>query len=469
MSAPSIAVDFVRSLDRAALPPPVLAAARRHLLDLLGVAAAGARTELGGIVAEHAVAEFGAGRDRRTVGPPGARLLFDGRRASASGAALAGGMRIDSIDAHDGHRLTKGHVGCGVLPAVLAAAELRRGGDGAPASEEELLVALVVGYEIGTRAGIALHRTAADYHTSGAWVAIAAAAVVARLLGLDAAATREAFGIAEYHGPRSPMMRVIDHPSMLKDGSGWGAMAGVSAALLARRGFSGSPAATVEGMDVSDLWADLGTRWYTSEQYIKLYPVCRWAQPAIAAALALKGAHGVDVEDVESVSIGTFAASARLDARAPATTEQAQYSLPFPVACALVHGRVGVAEIDGRGLADERVLALSRAIEVREVATYTAAFPAERRSDVTIVRRDGRTLESGPTLAAGDPEAPLDEATLEAKFRALATPALGVSRAASLLAAARRFGDAPSLSSFETLVYAGTDGAEAACGAVSSR
>ena len=453
------AVAFALELDRSAIPDAALGAARRHLLDLLGVAAAGSATRLSRIVSDHAVGQFGGTE---------ARLLFDGRRASATGAALAGAATIDSVDAHDGHRLTKGHVGCGVLPALLAAAELaggavdgsadgpvdgRAGGPARAPSEEDALVALVAGYEIGTRAGIALHRTASDYHTSGAWVAIAAAAVACRLLGLGAGATREALGIAEYHGPRSPMMRVIDHPTMLKDGSGWGAMAGVSAALLARGGFTGSPAATVEGGDVADLWDDLGTRWRVAEQYVKPYPVCRWAQPAIAAALALRAGHGFAADAIEAVSIGTFAAAARLDARAPATTEEAQYSLPFPVAAALARGRVDVAAIEGAGLRDPEVLALAARIEVRVEPAHEALFPAERWSDVSVRLADGRALASGRTAAPGDPESPLDGAALEAKFRGLAEPVLGAERAGRLIGAAGRFGDAPSLEAFGGLVY----------------
>ncbi|WIW57009.1 MmgE/PrpD family protein (plasmid) [Mesorhizobium mediterraneum] len=142
-----------------------------------------------------------------------ARLLFDGRKASPAGAALAGGMTIDALDAHDGHRLTKGHVGCGVLPALMAMSEAEGELD-----DRAFLAGLVIGYEIGTRAGIALHRTASDYHTSGAWVALAAAALGARVLCLDNVRTREALGIAEYHGPRSQMMRCIDAPN---DGKGW--------------------------------------------------------------------------------------------------------------------------------------------------------------------------------------------------------------------------------------------------------
>ena len=113
------------------------------------------------------------------------------------------------------------------------------------------------------------------------------AAVTARRLGLNEDQTRHALGIAEYHGPRLPMMRGVDYPTMVKDGSGWGAMAGVSAGLMAGSGFTGAPALTVEGADVAGIWADLGDRWLITEQYFKPYAVCRWAQPAIAGALAL--------------------------------------------------------------------------------------------------------------------------------------------------------------------------------------
>ncbi|MFQ5611494.1 MAG: hypothetical protein ACE5H9_05120 [Anaerolineae bacterium] len=97
--------------------------------------------------------------------------------------------------------------------------------------------------------------------------------------GLSAEQTRQAMGIAEYHGPRSQMMRCIDHPTMLKDGSGWGAMAGVNAGMLAAQGFTGAPALTVESEAVASCWADLGSRWLIMEQGFKPHAVCWWAQP----------------------------------------------------------------------------------------------------------------------------------------------------------------------------------------------
>ena len=286
--------EFLHSADADTIPEEKLGLGRKWLLDLLGVAAGATGTAMSRLVRNHAAEHFAPNQRK-------AAILFDGRLVSPGGAALAGGMTIDALDAHDGHKLTKGHVGCGVLPALLAFTQAEKLTD-----DRAFLASLVVGYEIGTRAGIALHRTASDYHTSGAWIAIATAALGARVMKLDTARTRDAIGIAEYHGPRSQMMRVIDQPTMLKDGSGWGAMAGVSAAYLAAGGFTGAPALTVEGDDVSDLWSNLGQTWRISEQYFKHYPICRWAQPSVQAVLDLRRAHNLRSEDVEAIEITTF-------------------------------------------------------------------------------------------------------------------------------------------------------------------
>lgn len=224
-------IRFIQDTRYEDLPEPVVQDAIRALVDTLGVGMCAVQTDMSRIIQNHAQAMFG-GRD--------AQIWPEGKTASAAGAALANGTTIDSLDAHDGHKLTKGHVGCGVIPSAIAMAQAEKMNDA-----REFLTLITIGYEIGTRAGIALHRSSCDYHTSGAWVALAVAAMGARILGLDDTRTREALGIAEYHGPRSQMMRNIDTPTMVKDGSGWGAMAGVSAAYLARDGFTGAPAVSM--------------------------------------------------------------------------------------------------------------------------------------------------------------------------------------------------------------------------------
>ncbi|MEM1039631.1 MAG: MmgE/PrpD family protein [Pseudomonadota bacterium] len=427
-------VDFIHSLSFRDINGERAALAIRALTDTLGVAVGGSTTDLSRIIRNHAVEHFAAGPSTKP-----AHLFCDGRAVSAAGAALANGMTIDALDAHDGLKPTKGHVGCGVVASLLALAEAN-----GVASSHDLLTALSVGYEIGSRAGIALHATASDYHTSGAWIALGAAAMGARLMGLSSELTLEALGIAEYHGPRSQMMRCIDHPTMVKDGSGWGAMAGVSSAYLAQGGFTGAPAISLTGQKVEPIWNDMGTRWYIAEQYIKLYPVCRWAQPAVEAALALKRDHAIMTDSIARVDVTTFAEAARLAARHPATTEEAQYSLPFPLAAALVYDTVSAKDVAQTGLTDPTTHPIRDRIHMQTAERYDAEFPARRFADVAITLRDGTVLKSAPTEAIGDPEDPVDKATIDAKFRALTEPVLGAKRADQLHAAIQALeGDGP--------------------------
>lgn len=434
--------DFLHQTGADSLPDAALAFGRRWLLDLLGVAAGGMETRLSRIARDHAVEHFGPGRRR-------SRVLFDGRVASPAGAALAGGMTIDALDGHDGHRLTKGHVGCGTFPALFALAEAE-----ARMDDRDFLASLVIGYEIGTRAGIALHRTVPDYHTSGAWVAVAVAALGARILGLDAARTREAIGIAEYHGPRSQMMRCIDHPTMVKDGSGWGAMAGVSAAYLAADGFTGAPAITVESAEVADLWADLGSTWRIAEQYCKPYPVCRWAQPPMQAVLDLRAEHGLTSDQVERIEITTFHESCRLASGVPQTTEEAQYSTAYPTAVALVRGKVTPSDLTEARFGDPEIRRIAEGMTVAESASYNAAYPARRFAHVMLVLKDGRQLQSPPTEAFGDPKAAADMAQVRAKFYAYAAPMLGNDRAAAIEVAVDRLGDGCGMAALSELILA---------------
>lgn len=413
-------ISFTLNTQFDDLPEQVISDALRGLTDTIGVAIAASETELSRIIRNHASEQFAAGSRLSAV------LWQDGRRVSPAGATLANAMTTDALDAHDGSKPTKGHVGCGVVAATLALSE--------DCSGPELITRIAIGYELGTRAGVALHATAQDYHTSGAWIALACAAITARALKLNPAQTREAVGIAEYHGPRSQMMRCIDHPTMVKDGSGWGAMAGVSAGFLARDGFTGAPALTIEHKNVADIWADLTQRWYISEQYIKLYPVCRWAQPAVEAVLELIHEHALSPEDVVGVHIEAFHEACRLTA-IPTTTEQAQYSLPFAVACMVRYGTIGVTEVGPQGYNDTKTIALARNVIVSQRPEFDAVFPSRRISLAHLTLADGTTLTSSAKEAVGDPEEPVTAALIEEKFKRLAGPVMGDANALTLLQA----------------------------------
>ena len=291
---------FATNLAFDDLPEDMIKLLRRSFLDTLGVAAIGSQTEMSHIARRGALALFGAG----TAG--GSRVLMDGRSLSPAGAAMAGAFMIDSIDAHDGTTPNKGHAGSAIFPALLAVADSLRQ-NGRQITGQDFAIWLALAYEISYRAGQVQHATCPDYHTSGAWTAVGVAAVVARMIGCDAEQIRHAAGIGEYHGPRSQMMRCIDFPTMLRDGVGWGAPSGVTAAYLAREGFTGAPALTCDSKEAAPFWDDLGIRWLTLEHtHYKLYPCCRWAHSSIDGAQKLMTDNALHHSDIAKIEIRTF-------------------------------------------------------------------------------------------------------------------------------------------------------------------
>ncbi len=424
---PTCFSDFALG-DGGDIPESALNMAALLLADTLGVAAGAALLDVSCIARDLSLDLYAAGVEAWS-----APFLFDGRRASMVGAAYAAATQIDNLDAHDGYNPTRGHIGCAIVPALFAFAERCP-----KLSGRDALKAMVVGYEIAARAGLALHATVSDYHTSGAWNGLGVASMGCRLLGADSNHLRQAVGIAEYHGPRSQMMREIDNPSMLHDGSGMGALVGVTATLAALRGFEGAPAITIEADDVAPFWSDLGTAWTIESNYIKPYPICRWAHAAIDAVWRIRREIDVSVEEIAEVRIGTFRESSRLFAGMPASTSEAQYSLAFSVATMLVKGRISPMDVQGVALADPVVGSLLGKIKVEEVERHSARFPEGRWSDVRITLKDGRSLNSGDVNARGGPEEPMSLHEVKEKFHVMAEPGLNSDRADALWSACLR-------------------------------
>jgi 2-methylcitrate dehydratase PrpD len=417
--------DFILGGD---IPEAAVDRTALLLIDTLGVAAGAAGMTAGRIAREHAARFMAA-----SAGADGAAMLFDGRRASIPGAGFALASQIDNLDAHDGFNPVKGHIGCAVVPALFAFAEARP-----DMGAREALAVLAMSYEVAARAGMALHGTVSDYHTSGAWNALGVAALAGRMIGLDPDGLRQALGIAEYHGPRSQMMREIATPTMLHDGSGMGALVGSMAALLAREGFTGAPAITAEAPEAARFWADLGDRWTVLENYIKPYPICRWAHAAIDGVRKLRLEHGVSAETAARIEVYTYDEAAALFPGIPTTTSQAQYALPFPVATMLVHGKVGPEHVAEAALSDPAVAAVLPRITVTAVQRHNDRFPAMRVGDVVIETTDGRRLSSGDVHARGGVDAPMPEAEIEEKFHVMTSSTLPEARSRAIWAMRHR-------------------------------
>ena len=438
---------FADELTYDALPVEVLAILRRSFTDTIGVAAVGSTTPLSKIARRVAPMLFGSG----TIGT--SRMLMDGTAVSPAGAAMAGAFTIDSIDAHDGTTPSKGHAGSAIFPAMIALAQAKdKEIDGKRFAE-----ILAVAYELSYRAGLVQHATCPDYHTSGAWTAVGVAAAGAKLLGGSREQIRHAAGIGEYHGPRSQMMRCIDHPTMVRDGVGWGAPSGVTAAYLALEGFTGAPALTCEGAEGSDFWADLGQGWrLVDHTHYKAYPCCRWSHPAIDAANDMMRDNALTHEMIKAVEIRTFHYATRLAGHEPQSQDEFAYSIAFPVAAMIVHGQVGVSELSQEALHDPNILRVSQATNLIDDAEMTQISTDKRWAQVSFVLKDGRKIESAPRTPRGDADMPLTDKEISLKFHLLANPILGVPRADEIEALSSQF-DTLSVKDFYHLLDLCTD------------
>ena len=434
-------IDFIHDTKFSDLSENTQEMATLCILDLIGVGIAGATTKLSKIIRNHALENFNSENNKT-------RLLFDGRYCSPAGCALAGGMTIDSMDAHDGFNNAKGHVGCGVFPATLAFADATKTTD-----SHSFLTDIVIGYELGSRLATSLHGTTSDYHTSGAWISIAVAAIGARRLGLSQEETKHALGIAEYHGPRSQMMRCIDHPTMLKDGSGFGAMAGVSAAYLAKSGFSGAPAITMDSDDTISFWKDLGQKWLIKEQYFKPYPVCRWAQAPIEAVLNLKLKYNISSKDVKNIEIHTFHEAIRLAISEPKTTEEAQYSTSYPCAVALVNGDVGIKEVSENSFRNPETLRISKSLKMIENDYCNSQFPSQRFASAKIELNNGTIFETGFVNPRWTAEKPPKASELKNKFFKLSNPIIGENNSKTIELVVSDLKTNANLNSLTSLLY----------------
>jgi len=392
------------------------------LLDTLGICAASAPMEAG-IKGRNIATQLYAASDASTA----ATMLFDGRSVSLAGALYAAANQTDNLDGHDGYNPTKGHIGVVAAPALAILAQANHALSG-----RDALAALTIAYEVAGRAGIALHATVSDYHTSGAWNGLGVVAMAARLRNHTAEQLRQGFGLAEYHGPRSQMMREIANPTMLHDGASWGGLSAMSAVIAAEAGFTGAPAVTIEAEEAAPYWADLGSVWQTDLQYIKPYPVCRWAHAAIDAARELCEMHSLKPQDIASIKIGSFENAVALYSGMPSTTSEAQYSLAFSVATMMQHDRIGLEHISGSGLADSRVAALVDRMQTRIEPRHEQRYPDGRWADIEFELYDGRTVVSGDIHARGGPERPYSQNDIVEKFEEFAVPVLGETRTIKL-------------------------------------
>ena len=416
MTAAETLAGFCAGLRWVDVPGEAVHAAKRHLLDALGVALAAADAGTGAPVVESVRAWAGA-REASVIGHD-----FG---APAPHAALANGTLVHALDYDDTHMESVVHPSAFVLPAALAVGE-ESGADG-----KTFLTGCIAGYEVSTRIGAAAPGRfhSRGLHTTGLFGTFGSAAVAGVLWGLTDEQIADALGIA---GSQSSGLfaYLADGSETKRFHAGWAAQGGILAADLARRGFTG-PATIFEGPhglfdaflagethDAARLVRGLGTEWETRRIAIKPYPACHFTHAFMDAAAGL-GVRAGDVEEITcaiappAVGIVCEPRDGRLH---PGSMYAAQFSLPFAVASAIVGGREGFELFGEDARSDKRVLALAE--RVRHVADDSLPFPKTYGGRITIVLRDGRVREADELVNRGHPDRPLTDEEVAAKFSA---------------------------------------------------
>ena len=402
------------------LPASAIEAARRDVLDTFGCMLGGSRSP--GI--DELCLVIG-----RWGGLEESRVLLRGMRLPAPQAAQLNASMGHALDFDD--TLDTGgsiHPGVSVLASVLAAADTLGGVSG-----RDVLLAVALGLDMSCRIALAstLDR---GWHRTAAIGVFGATAAAGKLMELTAEQMLHAFGIAYSHAAGNRQC-ILDGALTKRMQAGQAARAGVFSAVLAQTGFTGAhnifngcfgflELYQPNGHEASLLLRDLGAVFCGEALSYKPYPCGRPLHAAIDAALAARTALGIaGAGDIESVTIEADPAGhadqfGRGPAkRRPTQVVEAQFAQPFLVATALVHGKIGIAEVDGLG--DPSVLALSdRIVGIARDSRPTGS------PTITVRRTDGRSVTVEATDPSGSPAKPLTDAQFEAKFRDCARNAL---------------------------------------------
>lgn len=363
-------------------------------LDALANALAGRNTAPGAILLGWAAAE----------------PLTTGREAM-----LLGGL-THILEVDDLHRASVVHPGCVVVPAAYALARRRNAGG------HIFLAAVLRGFEACCRIGMAVG--AAHYriwHNTATCGPFGSAYAAGDLLGLDHAAMTDALGNAGTQA--SGLWQFLETGAMSKHlHAGRAAEAGLLAADLAARGFSGPPhilegekgffKATCPDAQPERLLADADAAWQLRLTSIKPWPCCRHTHPAIDAGLEL--APRIGNRKIEHVHVATYQAALDVCDRATPDSEYAaKFSLQHTAAAALQDGRVDFGSFDAA--ARTRLTPWTRLVTIEAAAPFAARYPKAWGARVNVRLDDGTELSAERQHAFGDPENPLDEAAMRDK------------------------------------------------------
>jgi len=434
----STLATFVAEQQSEQVPEPVMHAARRALVDHIGVTVAGS-TDDATRRARDAIAASESGGGATVVG---ARMRVSPPFAAFLNAFASHVLDLDDVYNPPG---TTVHGSCSVWPAILAIADNR------PVSGRDALASFALGFEVETRVAHAAGQTHYDvgWHVTGTSGHVGAAAAAARTMGLDRNQIEHAMAAGATQAAGLRIMAGSDLKSMHP---GKAAMDGVLAATLVEHQLTAS-AKAIEGdfgylavMSAAPapekITAGLGESWNLTSNGHKLYPSGSLTHPMVDGVIALVTENGIAPDDVTVIDVRVSPPAARFtDRPRPATPMEAKFSLRHCAAAAVVFRRLGTDELSAEVLARPDVIDLRDRVKV-------VADPAigKQDADVEITLASGRTLSTEVRGNRGTPSAPLADDELNVKFLELVAPVLGAERAERLLATCWQLDELPDVS-----------------------
>lgn len=414
--------------------------ARRALLDWFAAMLPGTRTAPATLLAAALADERGSGQ---------AVCYVDGQRGAARHAALLNGIASHAVEFDDIHRDSGLHPGSPTIAAALAVAQAT-GQD-----MDALLRALAAGYEVGGRIALAVQPSHYRmWHTTATVGTMAAATAAALLLGCDAGRIGHAIALAATQA--GGLQQAFRGEGMSKPiHAGHAASAGLLAAQAAACGVTGAPDVLHGPAGFAAATSDSTGRWEAAlegldERFViggmtfKNHGCCGHIFPALDGLLALRARVPFDLADVARIHVGGYRATAEMCDRPEARTEQdARFSTQYCVASLLMVGAVRLDAFTPERLTDPVLRAFMPKVSVSLAPDLADAYPRKRAARLRVELLDGRVLDHEQPTRKGDPEDPLTDAELDAKFRELAEPVLGVADAKALLHRVRHGRDLP--------------------------
>ncbi|TFG85763.1 MAG: MmgE/PrpD family protein [Hyphomicrobiales bacterium] len=425
---------FAVDLQHDAIPPKVRTRAAHHMLDAAGIALASTRYDcahktLAGLQA------LGNAGDVPVLGLPA--------RMNPRDAATVNGFLCHGLDYDDTHISGIIHPTASVMPAVLSAAAMTG------ASGREMLTAYVVGIETATRIGAcaksAFHQV--GFHPTGIVGIFGCVLAAGRLMGLNVTQLAHAQGLALSMASGS-MEFLADGAWNKRFHPGWAASSALTAVSLAREGFVGATkpydgrfglfniygGKYTDWIDLSGISAGFGSVWELMQTAIKPFPACHFTHAAIDAGLALRDrCPPAQIERIEirvpQQVFGTICDPVAAKRR-PANDYDAKFSVQYLVGTALVHGRLGLAELEQKYLTDPATLALADRTDC--AAFGDGPFPAAYSGAVKITLKDGSVHEHSELVNRGAADRPLSNAEIVTKYRANAALWAGPAKVAKM-------------------------------------